>query len=160
MIPVEEVEAILKRLVAENPTGFAIGLHVSFTTSKFLFQTYRRDWMEEYSRRGLIMHDPTVRWGLTNEGAVRWSELAEADEADVFGAARAHGLAHGVTIALEKEGTRSIGSFARSDREFDAAEIERFRSAIERMHELTTDATMEDEAESRLRRLAISSTHS
>jgi LuxR family transcriptional regulator len=155
----EQVETILKRLTDENPTGFAIGLHVSFTTSKFLFQSYRKDWMEEYSRRGLIMHDPTVRWGLTNDGAIRWSGLLDIDEADVFGTAKKYGLVYGVTIAMVRDETRSIGSFARSDREFTDVEIDGFSSAIQRMHDLTKDEEMDSADETRLRRLAISSTH-
>ncbi len=160
MNPADEVEHILQRLAEANPTGFAIGLHVSFTTSKLLFQTYRKDWMEEYSRRGFIMRDPTVRWGLENTGAIRWSDLVALDEDGVLDAAKDYGLVYGVTIAIEDGGTRSIGSFGTQAREFLDAEIDDFKASIERMHGLTKDDVIDPPMEEKLRRLAITSTHS
>lgn len=156
----DEVELILKKLVEDNPTGFAIGLHVSFTTSKFLFQTYRKDWMEEYSRRGFILHDPTVRWGLQNNGWRRWSDLAVDDHAGVFEAARTFGLLYGVTLAIEENGTKSFGSVGSGEREFTEDEIHGFLSSIERMHRLTADDALSAADAAKLRKLAISSTHS
>ena len=156
----DEVESILKKLVEQNPTGFAIGLHVSFTTSKFLFQTYRKDWMEEYSRRGFILHDPTVRWGLQNNGWRRWSDLAGDDEVGVFEAARKFNLLYGVTVALEESGTKSFGSVGSSEREFNEEEIQGFFSSVERMHALTADDVLSAADAAKLRKLAISSTHS
>lgn len=158
--PADEVESLLVKMVEQNPSGFAIGLHVSFTTSKFLFQTYRKDWMEEYSRRGFILHDPTVRWGLQNNGSRRWSDLAVDDQAGVFEAARRFGLNYGVTIALEEGGTKSFGSVGSSEREFTEEEIQGFLSALGRMHRRTTDDVLSSADAAKLRRLAISSTHS
>ncbi len=50
------------------PSGYAIALHIRYTTPAFLFQTYPKEWMEYYSQNGLVLHDPTVRWGLANTG--------------------------------------------------------------------------------------------
>lgn len=47
------------------------------------------------------------------------------------------GLVFGVTWSHETNGSKSIGSFARSDREFDQAETDLLASSFSRMHDLT-----------------------
>ena len=160
MKPAEIVEQILNTLAQAAPTGFAIGLHVRFITSRFLFQTYRRTWMEEYSRRGLILLDPTVHWGLSHDGWILWRDLESNDPDGVLKAARDHGMAYGVTIAMTIDGSKSFGSLSAADRDFTEAEVAGFAAAIREMHMLTKGDRLAPDGEDRLRRLAISSTHS
>ncbi len=135
----EQVEANLSSMQALCSAGYAIGLHLAFTTSKYIIQTYPTAWMEEYSRKGMILADPTVRWGVENTGAIAWTELSEIDEGGVIAAAAEFGLTHGVSIAIEKDGSRSLGSFARSENGFSEADIATLTTALETLHSMTQD---------------------
>jgi len=119
------------------PKGFAVALHVNFTTPRFLFQTYERDWMREYSSKGMVLDDPTVRWGLEHEGLIDWAELETDDAKGVLAQARAHGLNHGFTLALVDTDSRSVGSFVREDRAFRDEEKEQVQARFRSLHEAT-----------------------
>ncbi len=155
-----EVVALLRQIGAASPAGFAIALHVGFTAPKYLFQAYPRDWIARYSELGLVLKDPTVHWGFANTGSCRWSDLEGNDPAGVMAMAREHGLHYGVTLALLEDGSRSVASFARSDREFDTGEIAAISGLFDQLHAETrqTDRlTAEDHAQ--LRRMSILLTH-
>lgn len=132
---------ILSRLRAAHPVGFAIALHVKFTAPQYLFQAYASDWIDLYTREGLVLRDPTVRWGFVNSGAIRWSALADPggdpEGADVMRLAAEHGLAYGFTLANDAGGSRSIASFARPEREATEAEIEAAAAELATLHDLT-----------------------
>ncbi|MEO1238165.1 MAG: autoinducer binding domain-containing protein [Pseudomonadota bacterium] len=130
----DDVEANLAQMQERSPSGFAIGLHLAFTTSKYIIQTYPKPWMEEYSKRGFLLSDPTVRWGLENTGFIRWSVLKEQDEGGVIDAAAEFGLNFGVSIAIAQSGSRSLGSFASPTAEFDDAVISDLTKALENLH--------------------------
>ena len=133
----DRISTLLARLHQASPAGFAIALHVRFTAPKYLFQSYAKDWLDTYSREGLVLHDPTVRWGFTNIGAIRWSELAVDDEHGVLARAAQHGLHYGVCVATVERGSRSMASFSRSDRDLTDAEIEALRAGLSELHDLT-----------------------
>jgi LuxR family transcriptional regulator len=140
-------------------SGYAIALHIRFTTPRFLFQTYPRRWTDVYSAKGLVMHDPTVRWGLEHVGRIDWADLGAFDPADVIGQARAEGILHGFTLATTAGDSRSIGSFSRGDRPFAADELDRLGELFGRLHAET--AAVGDEALLRdlLRQLSVDLTH-
>ena len=156
MAPSEEIENILKDFGEKSPAGFAIGLHLSFTASKFIFQSYDKEWMEEYSRRGYLLNDPTVRWGLGNEGHIAWSDLAASDEAGVIAAAAEFGLTHGLSVSVAEGEERSLGSFASSERAFTDDEVAHFTAGLRRMHELAAGIEADSADDLRLRRYAAS----
>lgn len=160
MEKIDTIRAVLNRMHALSTSGFAIALHVEYTTPRFLFQTYDKAWVNHYSQRGLVMQDPTVRWGLEHEGAVDWADLAAEDPADVLGQARAHGMAHGVTIAVAAEGTRSLGSFSRGERAFAPDEISDLREMVSTLHGETAGLDRNDiPLDEMLRRLSVELTH-
>lgn len=154
-----QVAEILAAFRHQAPAGYAAALHMKFTTPGFLFQTYPSGWNAEYSAQGFVMEDPTVHWGLHNEGHVLWSDLTGNDPAGVLARAAAHGLTHGFTAALVREGTRSLAGFARGDRPFEEAEIAAIIDGLERLHTLTADAgaMLRPEAAA-LRALAVNQT--
>lgn len=119
------------------PAGFAIGLHLTYTTPRYMFQSYPSAWQQLYARNGYVMRDPTVHWGLANEGWIGWSDLTDSDPDGILEQAAAHGMAHGVTVAVAARGSRSIASFARADRAFTAAEAEGLRLHVADLHDLT-----------------------
>ena len=152
---------ILRRLRQRSPAGFAIALHVEFTTPKYLFQAYDKDWLNHYSSRGLVMHDPTVRWGFEHTGAIRWSDLAADDPMAVLAQAAAYGLRYGLTVAVNAAGTRSISSFARSDREMSDLDIAAISADVADLHKLTGDLAHYTPAmHETLRQMSIYLTHS
>lgn len=121
------------------PAGYAIGLHVRFTSPTYLFQTYPAAWNEHYSANGLVMQDPTVAWGFSETGARRWSDLMSQDAANVLGQAAEFGLVFGVMVSSLQNGSRSLGGFARADREFSDEEMERLTALMDAVHALTAD---------------------
>lgn len=155
-----DISKVLSGLMEIAPAGFAIALHIRFTSPAFMFQTYPKTWIEEYSRDGLLAHDPMVAWAFSNEGHVAWSALATQDKAGVLERAASHGLRHGLAVSVVRQGGRSLGGFARSDREFTPEEASTLEAAVGQLHD-TTDPSQpipQDVRES-LRRLSVMVTH-
>jgi LuxR family transcriptional regulator len=137
MTQTASIAALLHDLDQKSPAGFAIALHLRFTTPTYLFQTYPKRWMDYYSAAGLVMHDPTVHWGLSNLGHVRWTDLEAIDPRGVLERAKDFGIMSGVAIAVLVSGSRSIASFARADREYDDVEIADMEDRVTDLHHLT-----------------------
>jgi len=137
MEPQADIRERLEELKILAPAGFAMALHIRFTTPAYLFQTYPKVWIDHYSQAGLVMRDPTVMWGFENLGVALWEDLVPLDSHGVIAAAAKHGMTHGFTYALERAGSRSLCSFTRSDRPFSEAEILTIRAHIDAMHDET-----------------------
>lgn len=153
------IAAILRDLDGFSPSGFAIALHIRFTTPVYLFQTYPRRWTEHYSEHGLVVNDPTVHWGLGNTGRIRWRDLRALDSAGVLMAARTYGLVHGVTVAVLR-GTRTIASFARADRDYDDFEMDEIEELLQELHDHTANMPELSDSDRRaLRDLSVRLTH-
>jgi len=133
--------AIFARLRRTYPVGFAIALHVRFASPTYLFQAYHPQWIALYSKEGLVLQDPTVRWGLSQTGTIRWEDLPIADEgaARVMQMAHDHGLTFGFTVSFGAADSRSVASFARSDRAATAEEIAQAEQDVIALHDVTTD---------------------
>jgi Autoinducer binding domain. len=160
MGPTPQIERHLADLSDNSPSGFAIAFHIRFTTPAFLFQTYAQPWLDLYSAKGLVMHDPIVKFGFTETGWARWSDLARNDPADVLGQAAAHGLRYGLAFALEAEGSRSLAGLARPDREFTDDEIARITGTVTDLHLITLEAgSLSPEANDELKRMSVKFTH-
>lgn len=154
------VAALLHDLDQRSPAGCAIGLHIRFTTPRYMFQSYPKRWMDEYAGSGLLVRDPTVRWGMNNVGWVRWCDLERIDPYGILERARRCGIMNGVTVALLTDGSRSIASFARSDREYEDVEIEEIRSIFEDLHRTTASLeALTEEDRLALKELSVRLTH-
>lgn len=155
-----EIGALLRDLDHRSPAGCAIGLHIRFTTPRYMFQSYPKRWMDHYSAAGLLVNDPTVRWGMSNVGWVRWTELEKIDDHGVLDLAKDYGIMNGVTIALVLESSRSIASFARSDRDFETAEIAEIEPILVDLHRATASLDpLAAEDRLALKELSIRLTH-
>ena len=154
------IMAAISRLDLLCPAGFAMAFHIRYTTPKFLFQTYSAQWREEYSKQGLVLKDPTVRWGFENTGRIDWRDLTECDEAGVLEQAKAHGLEHGFTFSLDPNNSKTIASFARGDREFTAAEIAEISEIVTELHNYTADIDEFSSTElAQLKQMSVDFTH-
>lgn len=150
----------LSTLQDHAPAGFAIALHVKFTTPAFLFQTYPKAWIDIYSSRGFVLRDPTVIWGFDNLGVIDWTDLQENDSDGIMAMARDFGLVHGFTYALETGDSRSIASFAREDTPFDDDQKRRIVRSVDTIHRVTDGLDrLSDETRTALRRMSILFTH-
>ncbi len=154
-----DIFGILSQFETAAPAGFAVALHIEYTTPRFLFQTYNQKWMEVYSSLGLVMKDPTVIWGFSNTGIVDWAELEDQDHAGVLALARDYGLAHGFTCALTRDDSRSIASFAHESRRFREQEKSALSAALQDLHEMTAAIdSLSAEQERQLKLLSIAFT--
>lgn len=151
---------ILKRLRRNSPAGFAIGLHVQFTTPRYFFQAYSKDWFDTYTANGFVMHDPIVHWGFMNEGACRWSNLSENDPLGVLNGAAQFGMAFGIAASVNHHASRSIAGFARGDREFSDLEMASIHKDLRALHTDTINMmVLSPDIHDTLRQLSIYLTH-
>ncbi len=160
MTPEAEIGTILEALDSLCPEGYAIALHIKFTTPTYLFQTYKTEWIEYYSQMGWVLQDPTVHWGFQNTGTIHWHELEENDTQGIFKKSAEYGLKYGFVLSIETEGSRSVSSFARGDRNFTDDEISEISGLLEILHDKTSkpEQLSQNEREA-LTRLSVLQTH-
>lgn len=127
----------LENLRRVSPAGYFIGLHMSLSSACFTYSTYPEAWQRRYQAQGYMLQDPVIAWTFQSIGATRWSDIRLEDTAGVMEAGRQYGLEFGVVVSFEQDGSKSFGSFGRSDREFSDTEILFLSSAIEKLHMLT-----------------------
>jgi len=141
-------------------SGYAIALHIRYTTPTFLFQTYPKAWREVYTEQGMVLHDPTVRWGFENTGTIHWHMLETEDTFGVFDKARAFGLNYGVVLGIVQDGSRSVASFANKEREFNEDEVAKIAMILGALHAKTVDVSkLPPEERAELKQLSIDLTH-
>ncbi len=133
----DQLRSLLTRLKLQSPCGFAAAFHVEFTTPRYLFQTYDEDWMTYYSTMGIVMKDPAVRWGFANDGIASWDELQKLDDHGVFDKAAEFGLNFWAVMATSDSGSKSIGAFSRSDKDFNDGERDQLFADFLSLHRLT-----------------------
>lgn len=140
--------------------GYALAMHIRFTTPTFLFQTYSSAWLDHYSQKGFVMSDPTVHWGFENRGLRDWADMSNEDPVGVLTAAADHGLKYGITCSVGAEGSPSLGSFARGDRPFNESEKAELKDLMVEMHGLTDNIkVLSPETAEALTDLSIQYTH-
>jgi LuxR family transcriptional regulator len=119
------------------PAGYFVGLHIRFTAPLVTYQTYDQRWLDYYTEKGYVLRDPMVAWGFSATGTIRWSDPALPDPFGLFIEAARYGLNYGATVACGPVKSRSIASFARSDREFEDHEIAALATIVQRLHDVT-----------------------
>ena len=130
---------LLGEIAAAGPAGHAIGLHIGFNWPRYMLQAYSREWQEIYAREGFVAQDPTVVWGFSNTGWVRWSDIAALGSPEVMARAAEHGCRFGCTVAIAGAATRTIASFAHDARDFTDPEITSIAAMVRELHDLTED---------------------
>ena len=145
-----------------SPGGFAIALHIKYNTPTFMFQTFPERWVEHYSKHGLVIKDPAVHWAFSNTGFIRWRDLVEdnPDPFSVMEQSRRYGLAYGFTASNHNGQMRTLGGFARSDRDYLDAEIADIRNRLERLDRQTLHLdALSDQDTAALQKMSIRLTH-
>lgn len=147
---------IVENLSTAGSAGFAIALHLNYTSPRYMLQSYPTAWSDRYARNGYLMMDPTVHWGLENEGWIRWADLTSYDAAGLFAEAAEHGLHYGVTSVILARGSRSIAGFSRADRDYTDDEAAVIHGQMSELHDLTLHAhSLPPVLHDLLRRLSI-----
>ncbi len=140
------------------PTGYALGIHIEYTTPKFMFQTYPKAWLDYYSSNGLVMSDPMVAWAFQEVGSKRWSDLD--DPAGVMEKAAEHGMTYGVVVSAASEDSRTICGFAKAESEFTDEEIAAIEEHVRSIHDNTADtAQLDHDTVEQLKKMSIMVTH-
>jgi len=153
-----EISETLGQLNKLAPTGYALGIHIEYTTPKFMFQTYPKDWLDYYSKNGLVMSDPMVAWAFQEVGALRWSALE--DPAGVMAKAAEFGMKYGVVVSVVSDDSRTICGFANAEREFTDDEITQIEASVKRIHDNTADtARLDPQTVEQLKKMSIMVTH-
>jgi LuxR family transcriptional regulator, quorum-sensing system regulator SdiA len=120
-----------------SPAGFYLALRVGFTFPEEELNRLPDRWVEHYTRHGLVVHDPLMKWVYAHQGSARWSDLDIADPQDVHLSAQAHGLGFGAVasaVTPAEKGKRSYGLFFRNDRDFNDGELANLRILLETLH--------------------------
>ncbi len=126
----EDVKEIAK-------TGYYIALRVGFAFPLEEVNALPPAWVEHYTTHRFMLHDPVIRWSYANTGAISWSNIDLPDPMRVLDQAQTFGLRYGVAVACfdgNKEGQRSFGTFARSDRDFEPDEIAALLAYVVKRH--------------------------
>lgn len=133
-----EIQDIEDRISTLAPRGFMCGYHIRFSRPVRRVTTYATEWTQEYTRRNMIVADPSVIWGMMNDGALRWSTLERHcdDPMGVMAMARGFGLAYGLSIGVGDPQSRTVCGVAHGSREFTDAEIEELLDLVRRGHEI------------------------
>lgn len=128
----------LARLSDLAPSGYALGLHIRYASAHVMIQTYDPRWSQVYTEKGYMLADPMIFWGFGNEGSIRWSELNLPDPHGILVQASAFGLKYGAAVAHGETSSRTIGGFAREDREFSDDEIAEIHDLVCDLHDKST----------------------
>ena len=160
MNTITKIKDVLEIVDKASPSGLAIAFHIRLTSPDFLLQTYPKAWTDIYSEKGYVMVDPTVRWGFTEVGTIRWSDLKHLDDESILEQSLAYGMVFGVTIATDTGGSRSLASFSRADREYSDSEIAELQEHVQTLHDLTASPTgMDKNVRDELHKLSVEMTH-
>lgn len=128
----------LAKLSDLAPKGYALGLHIRYASAHIMIQTYDPRWSQIYTEKGYMLADPMVFWGFGNEGTIRWSDLNLPDPHGILSQAGGFGLKYGVAVSHGSTASRTIGGFAREDREFADDEIAEIHALVVELHEKST----------------------
>lgn len=128
----------LAKLSDLAPKGYALGLHIRYASAHIMIQTYDPGWSQVYTEKGYMLADPMVFWGFGNEGYIRWSDLDLPDPHGILKQAAGFGLHYGVAVAYGPTSSRTIGGFARGDREFTEEEIKSIYELVVELHDKST----------------------
>ncbi|WP_415183259.1 LuxR C-terminal-related transcriptional regulator [Phaeovulum sp.] len=123
------------------PAGFYVALRVGYSFPEQDLNWLPDPWVEAYTARGLVVHDPVMKWVYSQTGITRWDAIRLPDPAGVFALARSLGLRFGATGTIsrpEDAGSRSYGTFFRADRDFSDSELTAFLDMLTQLHTRTT----------------------
>lgn len=121
-----------------SPGGFYVACRMGFVVPEEEMNSFPADWIKIYTERGYVIHDPIIRWAYENTGIARWNSLSKSDDMNVVEQASSFGMKYGIIASYRDDNVdayRTIGSFSRSDREFNGSEITLIYRRLIALHE-------------------------
>ncbi len=101
-----------------------------------------------------------MHWAFESTGAIRWRDLTDDDPNGVMMQAKRFGMGYGFTLSIREPGTRSLGGFARNDRDYLDFEIDEIDGRMKQLHQATDGLTELSAADrNALKRMSIRMTH-
>jgi LuxR family transcriptional regulator, quorum-sensing system regulator SdiA len=128
------------------PAGYYVALRVGFSFPSEELNQLPDLWVDHYTKHGLIVYDPMMKWVYARTGAARIAEIESADPLGVISTAGLFGLTHGAVVSAHvpsDHGRRSYGFFFRSDRDYSSGEMDLLTSILSMLH---TDQAIPDES--------------
>lgn len=125
-----------------SPAGFYVALRVGFSFPEEELNELPENWVEFYTTRGLVVHDPVMKWVYGNLGVSRMTDITLPDPHQIRAKAMAFGLHYGAVISvmtLADRGRRSYGLFFRDDRDFGDPDLQSLHGIVKQLHSGTTD---------------------
>ncbi len=125
-----------------SPAGFYVALRVGFSFPEEEVNQLPENWVEFYTTRGLVVHDPVMKWVYGNLGVSRMSEITLPDPHQIRAKAIAFGLNYGAVISVmtpSDRGRRSYGLFFRDDRDFVDPDLNALHGIVKQLHSGTAD---------------------
>jgi LuxR family transcriptional regulator, quorum-sensing system regulator SdiA len=119
------------------PAGFYVALRVGFSFPSEELNQLPEPWVEHYTKHGLVVYDPLMKWVYATTGVARVSELQAPDPMGIVATAALFGLTHGAVASAHlstDHGRRSFGFFFRSDREYQTSELDLLVSLLSLLH--------------------------
>lgn len=132
-----EINSILARLRRLAPMGYFVGAHIRYAAPLIHYQAYPQAWTDHYATNGYALRDPTIAWGFSTTGAVRWSALPIPDPFGIMAEAGTFGMHYGVIVSCGPLRSRTISGCAHDTREFTNDEIEAISALVRRLHDIT-----------------------
>lgn len=135
------MEKRFRRITRLSPGGYVGAFRLRFSRPLLYKFTYDEDWMNYYGDKNFAFCDPTIIWGLSNNGWARWSQIKIPDPFQVLEKAKDFGLNYGVVFSHGPFSARSIMGCARDDREFTEHEISDLNEQFVGIHNDLSDQT-------------------
>lgn len=117
--------------------GYFVGAHIRYAAPIMQWQAYPVAWTDHYATNGYALRDPTIAWGFSTTGAVRWSALPIPDPFGIMAEAADFGMRYGVIVACGPLRSRTIAGCAHDVREFTDDEIQTISALVRRLHDIT-----------------------
>jgi LuxR family transcriptional regulator len=125
------------RLADLAPAGCYVALRVGFYAPEAELNLFSTGWIDHYTISGHALSDPLLLWCQSNEGCTRWSDIDGLDLANVLRDYQSFGYRFGSVVSIrgnEAMRKRSLGIFARNDREPYESEMDEIREIVLRLH--------------------------
>ncbi|AQS47322.1 hypothetical protein BMG03_05575 [Thioclava nitratireducens] len=132
------------------PAGCYVALRAGFFAPEAELNLFPPEWINHYTFSGLALADPLLRWCQENSGYARWGEIDSFVGTSFMRDYRSFGFEFGGVVSIhgtQEMPKRSLGIFARSDRELRVSEMKEIERVLSRIHsdepEMPTEAQME-----------------
>ncbi len=156
----DRIGATIERLKDVANSGFSLALHVRYAAPAFLLQSYPKEWIEIYSREGMVLRDPTLLWAMTHTGWKRWSDMMGTSHSDIMRRAADFGIRYGAAYVTKAHGSRSMAFVSRHDRELDAHDRQLVERDFDELHLLTLGVkNLSPDVSRQLRAISVHANH-